>query len=89
MNRPGPLKPLEWHRETYKNCWPQRDAAITPVGRYSVAGSDGKDNWRWYRNGFSCGPDSKIERSNTEAKRAAFRHYAATVASCFSEGATS
>lgn len=78
------VEPFEWKNETYKSAFPQRRRAITPICEYSVAGSDGKENWRWFRNGYHCGPGSLIERSMEGAMDAAFEHHVATVRSCLS-----
>jgi hypothetical protein len=80
------IAPLVWKSDTLKNVWPQRYRAITPIAEYTVCGSGGKDNWRWYRNGYSCGSGSLIERSKQGAMDAAFEHHVATIQSCF-EGA--
>lgn len=75
-------KPLVWERETGPNTYPQRLRAVTPIAEYTVAGADGRDNWRWYRNGYSTGPGSLIERSMQDAMDAAEEHHRATLAAC-------
>ena len=82
MNAPT-VKPFVWQLDSGRNSWPQRWRAVTPICEYSVAGSEGKDNWQWFRNGYYQGPDSRIERSKEAAMAAAFAHHCTLLASCF------
>ena len=79
------IKPLVWRRDSLKNSWPDRQRAITPIAEYTVAGSYGRDNWRWYLNGYACGSGSLIERSIEGAMDAAFEHHVATIKACMQE----
>jgi hypothetical protein len=83
-----PVVPFVWADDSGKNCWPQRYRAVTPIAEYTVAGSEGKDNWRWYRNGYSCGSGSLIERSMRSAMDAAFEHHVATIKACLQADAS-
>lgn len=76
------VKPLVWANESFKNSWPNMHRAVTPIAEYSVCGTDGKDDWRWYRNGYNCGTGSQIERSLKSAMDAASEHHVGVVKSC-------
>lgn len=48
------VKPLVWEKDSLKGSYPTRFRAKMPCkgGDYSVAGSERKNLWQWFRNGY-------------------------------------
>jgi hypothetical protein len=48
------MQPLVWEKDSLKGSYPTRFLAKMPCksGDYSVAGSERKNLWQWFRNGY-------------------------------------
>ena len=70
---PPKVKPLVWQRDSLPNSAPQRYRAEVPggMGDYSVTGSERKNEWQWFRNGYFADGHQHHKAMTIEAAQAA------------------
>jgi hypothetical protein len=70
---PPKVRALEWQRDSLPNSAPQRYRAEVPggMGDYSVTGSERKNEWQWFRNGYFADGHQHHKAMTIEAAKAA------------------